>query len=183
MLNRYHRAHSISQKHLFDPIGTHETGKGEQQTFWLEVKGGRFSVQGSAHDDSSANHFANEDELLQIARDKKQNDKKIDRLIDWNVGVLSNLIKQIIARRRGKGLPDYNWGTNFDGKLALTRGGGTVLDEVREIISLPDFDDKAVYGELDHESIELRDEVVTQLREYVRCVAMLYNDNPCEFFW
>lgn len=139
------------------------------------------SVQGSSDEGSSTNAFANEDELLEIGRGKKRNDNKTERLIDWNVGVLSNLIKRIIARRREKGLPDYNWGRNFDAKVALTHDGGTVLDEVSEIIALPDFDENAAHGEMDHESIELHQAVVTQLREFVRCVAMLYNDNPCKF--
>ena len=139
------------------------------------------SVQGSSNEGSSTNAFANEDELMEIGRDKKRNDHKIERLVDWNVGVLSSLVKRIIARRREKGLPDYNWGRNFDAKVALTHDGGTVLDEVRETIELPDFDEKAAHGEMDHESIELHPVVVTQLREFVRCVAMLYNDNPCKF--
>lgn len=141
------------------------------QTHWLEIKTGRHSVQGSSHEESSTSQMVREDELLDIGRDKKQYETKTSRLINWNVEILSNLIKQIVARRRDKGLPDS--GENFDAKLALTKGG-TVLDEVKEIIELPDFDKNAAHGHTDPDSIELSDNVKEQLQEYVQCIAMLY---------
>lgn len=154
------------------------------QTYWLELKGGRHSAHGSSHGDSSTNPLLKEDELYEISRDgstgyvNPSKTNKIDRLIDWNVEILSNTIKQIVANRRANGLPDFR--KAFDAKVALTHGG-TVLDEVKEIIALPEFDEDATHGN-DHEAVELSDDVMAQLSEYVRCIAMLYKENPFHNF-
>lgn len=166
-----------------DLIQIETSGKGEMQTCWLEIKSGCYSVASTAHDDSST-QWAREDELLDISSDMNGGPKlnkftsKLDRLVNWNVEILSNLIKHIVARRRKKGLPDS--GEHFDAKVALTHGG-TVLDEVQEIIALPDFDETGYSGD-NHESIRLSENVMHQLHEYVRCIAMLYRDNPFHNF-
>jgi hypothetical protein len=54
-----------------------------------------------------------------------------------------------------------------------------VLNEVQEVIALPNF-----IGEpsRDPSTIQLRDEVVNQLRGFVATVAALYRDNPFHNF-
>ena len=160
------------------------TGKGELQTYWLEIKSGRYSAHGSSHDDSSTAQLSREEELLDIGRGDEGRSyeccaTKLDRLTNWNVGMLSSLLKQIIARRRASG--QLHSVKDFDAKVDLTRNGGTVLDEVQEIITLPDFDEKTAV-EVDPETIELDPDVVSELREFVQCIAMLYKNNPFHNF-
>jgi hypothetical protein len=55
--------------------------------------------------------------------------------------------------------------------------GATVLDEVKDIVELPEFDADAVRNQEDPESIELDNVVLSQLREYVVTVATMYREN------
>lgn len=58
--------------------------------------------------------------------------------------------------------------------------GGTVLDEVVEIITLPDFNIKA--QRKDEEAIKLPSAVVTELRDYITCISTMYRSNAFHNF-
>ena len=94
-------------------------------------------------------------------------------MIDWNVEILSTLLKQIVASREG------NAGTEaLTAKQVAERyQGKKYLEEVTEIIPLftnsPDKD----YCETTPETIQLPPEVTKQLREYVTMIACMYRDN------
>jgi len=161
-------------------------GKGDLQTYWLEIKSGQFSVRDGSNEDSSTSQLTKEDELFAISRESISSSNtstklasKLDRLINWNVEILGNLIKQIMARRKENGASIS--AEDFDAKVELTRGG-TVLDEVKEIIALPDFDDNIAPSILDYEAIQLSDIVVSQLRDYIHSIAMLHKNNPFHNF-
>jgi LDH2 family malate/lactate/ureidoglycolate dehydrogenase len=51
--------------------------------------------------------------------------------------------------------------------------GKTVIDEVVEIVTLPDFDAKAARKQSDPEGITIDERVVEQLHEYVTNVAIM----------
>jgi hypothetical protein len=57
--------------------------------------------------------------------------------------------------------------------------GTTILDEVKEIITLPSEPTKY---KVDPFSIELSPEVTAQLTEYVTAIAQMYRDNPFHSF-
>ncbi|CAB9519313.1 Receptor-type guanylate cyclase gcy [Seminavis robusta] len=104
-------------------------------------------------------------------REKKQN--KESRLVDWNVEVLSKLLKHVIARRNALGL------SAPDDEVKLERPDGqTVLEEVREIITLPKFDASAAKKQEDPEKMELDPLIKEQLHDYVSTLASYYRDNP-----
>ena len=106
---------------------------------------------------------------------------KIQRLVKWNVDVLTRLLKQIVARRNAIGNR-----RNYD--LMLTRAEGElrkkfmVLDEVVEIIPLPGFDQRIYRKQEDPNSIILPEPVVEQMKLYVSSIAMLYRDNAFHNF-
>ena len=56
-----------------------------------------------------------------------------------------------------------------------------VVEEVAEVIMLPDFDDRTA-NKVDPESVELTTEVVEQCRRYVSIIASMYRDNPFHNF-
>jgi Adenylate and Guanylate cyclase catalytic domain len=93
-----------------------------------------------------------------------------ERLIDWNVDVLTALLRQIIAQRKAKRTPTEDLNLTFHKE-------GTVLEEITEIIRLPQFAPDDTLVDLDHEEIELDELVESQLREYVTMVACMYRDN------
>ena len=95
-----------------------------------------------------------------------------ERLIDWNVDILTGLLKQIVAQRKAKKQEETE---ELDIRFHTQ---GTVLDELTEIIALPQFAPEILEGdEIDPENIELDDEVEEQLRDFVTMVACMYRDN------
>lgn len=94
---------------------------------------------------------------------------KMDRLIEWNVDVLTKLLKQIVARR-GK---DKTFQEREEVQLHRPEGQPP-LEEVVEIITLPKFDADAAKHQEDPKSIDLGKAVTAQLRIYVKQIAAMY---------
>ena len=108
--------------------------------------------------------------------------ERTNRLIDWNVDVLLRLIKQILAMRPDNSAPERPRSLLHVGdgsKGAPNDRGGTVLDEVQEIIRLPK---QARRYHKDPAGVIVPPAVVSQLREYVRLVASMYRDNSFHNF-
>jgi hypothetical protein len=152
-------------------------GKGEMSTFWLQL--------GTEHSDgtsvSGTDHVADKNETLEEEKHKLQSlaSDKTRRLIDWNVEVLLRLLGQIVACR-------ITHPVKISGvfvRNSASPKGQTVLDEVKEIITLPNFNAKsAELRKKDSATTQLNDDVVQQLREYVANVAALYRCNPFHNF-
>ena len=118
-------------------------------------------------------------------------DNKTSRVVEWNVDVLVTIIKQIVARRQaqqaqqqdtnGKRIRSKKSGSssfaNASANATTTIGhdfAGNPLDEVVEIIALPDL----YHGdEEDPNTIELDPEIIVAIRSYVSCLASMYRDN------
>jgi hypothetical protein len=94
-------------------------------------------------------------------------------LVDWNVEILAKSIREIIERRNSK----------KSKKTILLEMDTLVVDddhttpraEVTEIIELPEFDASINVG--NGELIELDENVMTQLQDYVAKTAAAYNVN------
>jgi len=173
-------------------------GKGEMQTYWLALGENRSDAT-SSNMDSSA-HGSSDDENTGDGDDRatengstaavKANGKdkakaafesKTARLIEWNLDVLLRLLKQIVARRKASGLPPYG-NTDVENSVQFGDEGQTTIDEVAEIITLPNFNAKAAAMQENPESVNLPRQVVDQLYDYVSNIAAIYNDNPFHNF-
>jgi Adenylate and Guanylate cyclase catalytic domain len=169
-------------------------GKGELQTYWLDFRAGAdLSTAGSRTSDESSQVAAfdrsDEDEWTkaglrsQINEERKLCDEKINRLVDWNTDVLCRILKQIagrnnIANKRGSVQVLQASTTSHN----VRRGDGTVLDEVVEVIELPELNaHAAVQTQVDNRVI-LDPVVVRQLRDYVYRIACMYKNNPFHNF-
>ena len=112
-------------------------------------------------------------------------DGRTSRLIDWNVGMLLQLIKQIIARRNATSssskprIPKF---MNTMNSSSSSTDYDMPLEEVKEIITLPEFDSKAARRQQDPETVVVPELVESQLRDYVTCIAELYNENSFHNF-
>jgi class 3 adenylate cyclase len=165
-------------------------GKGEMQTYWLDTRGG-IPRTGSYYSRSSASLDSREEQLMvsdgilpslmeaacsaypKLAR----LDGKTRRLIDWNVDLLLRSLRQNVARRQAlcqKKMPKRH-------RLSFTPGT-TIIDEVKETITLPRFDAEAARHESRHEDIVLGPEVESELHDYVTTIAMMYRENPFHSF-
>jgi hypothetical protein len=120
--------------------------------------------------------------------------EKSNRLIEWNCEVLLRLLGQIAQRRyiatRSSDtihIPFRRTGNavlHATEQLQLNTSTGTVLDEVKEIIELPEFDSKAAVRERDnYDTIELDPIIEHQLKDFIMNIASGYHDNPCKFFF
>eukprot|EP00934_Nitzschia_sp_Nitz4_P002003 Nitzschia sp. Nitz4//scaffold23_size168460//26387//30285//NITZ4_002207-RA/size168460-snap-gene-0.151-mRNA-1//-1//CDS//3329543599//2003//frame0 len=176
-------------------------GKGEMQTFWLESdqsespasEGGLvrpstvFAPEASEHgyDDlhsvtcSVTSHEGSEREMGIPMLSTNLSDKVL-RLVDWNVDLLSGLLREIEARR-------MSTRTSADSDAALTRledgvldQTETVLSEVKEVIKMPDYTHSR--EQLNPERVMLEGEVVKQLHAYIQEIARMYHDNPFHNF-
>lgn len=182
-------------------------GKGTIQTFWL-----RTSVKREADDDDSVTAIdAAEQEaavivevrpMAAVDETKPENptvsaplqsapkpsvtleDAKLQRLVNWNVDVLGRLMRQIIARRLAKREIQSD-----DQPLLSSEESGTsfstsrqVIEEVQEIISLPEFDAEAAKLQMETEEVALDEGIVTELKDFVGSIAGLYNSNAFHNF-
>ena len=108
-------------------------------------------------------------------------DAKAKRLVDWNCDQMIRLLKLIVARRnaqaRRTSSTELSATTAQEDQAQLNnnlRKVGTVLEEVREIIMLPKFDPKVYRHHDDPDSVQISEEVLQQLHDYVSTIATLY---------
>lgn len=166
-------------------------GKGELQTFWLG-SGGSSSVDGSMHesrmDELSEGHSGEmvveqtEESVVSGFSDK------MHRLVKWNTDLLVRSLQIVIAHRVDVG----TMADSIDEMRALenasrtdARNGQHVCEEVVEVINLPpkrhmlDPNDDPT----DPESVQLSPEVLSQLTDFVRTIAVMYREsNPFHNF-
>ena len=122
----------------------------------------------SAHDD---------DEIINISANSKGLNETCSRLVTWNVEILCDLLKQVVAARLSRKQHSQRPSrVDVDGKSF----GTNYLEEVKEIIELPEFNKKQ--KEVDPSSVVLSDLVVSELTEYVSMIATMYNANPFHNF-
>jgi hypothetical protein len=91
-----------------------------------------------------------------------------------------SVLKQVVLHRKLVGLPKQH---SCDISTFQTKQGTSVLDEVKEIILLPKFDDKvavAAFEPKNIDAVELGEKAEKQLRRYVHQVCAQYKDNPCK---
>jgi hypothetical protein len=147
-------------------------GKGLMQTYWVEPTDIR-------------SKRSSEVSVMDTTDSKKQGPiDKNHRLVDWVTEVMERLIKTIIARRNATKSRLRNIGLISDETFfTLTSSHGkTVLDEVREIVELPEFDSIAFSKQEDPETVELSEKAKNQLKQYVLSISFLYNKNPFHNF-
>jgi hypothetical protein len=159
-------------------------GKGELQTYWLELTDkAETGSAASGADENAENRILDDSEHVSAAIAEKTgiDPGKTERLIDWNVEVLLRLLKQVVARRQHQGRETMGLAGTEDLMLKPARGQ-TVLDEVKEIITLPQFDSSSLNIERDCDYIEMNHKVADQLHDYVWNIASMYRNNPFHNF-
>ena len=143
-------------------------GKGQLQTYWLATEFDQLLSKSSYHDDPPAS-------VAVTPTDRVHLDKS-ERLVKWNCDLMFKSLQDIACARTSEINPAR---TNEDGQSHTSEIGlGTVLDEVQEIIRLPDF----TMNKTPRTNVQLGPKVAQQLHSYVGAVAVLYRDNPFHCF-
>lgn len=163
---------------------------GVLNTFWLVAKADKGTSVGSGSSDPSGSNSL--EDIPSSADETSQNmwetneaqDRdaviKQERNVDWVVEILKQYIQQILAKRKAttgrcKGATS--------GDFELDKCEGYMLDEVAEVIALPQFDEKAAERARKYADIQIEDIVMEQLRKYVSIIASCYRtENPFHNF-
>eukprot|EP00522_Entomoneis_paludosa_P013724 CAMPEP_0172441438 /NCGR_PEP_ID=MMETSP1065-20121228/1982_1 /TAXON_ID=265537 /ORGANISM="Amphiprora paludosa, Strain CCMP125" /LENGTH=1154 /DNA_ID=CAMNT_0013190803 /DNA_START=176 /DNA_END=3640 /DNA_ORIENTATION=+ len=158
-------------------------GKGELQTYWLDSTGetGTSTTSGESDEEDSKTGDVNSAQVTQVvaAAPAVPSADKYNRLVAWNCDILAKLLTQIVARRESRSTePDAVAEIR---KLEEQYGSNRyVLSEVQEIVRLPKFE--ADSQRVDPWSVQLGEEVLNQLKDYVQTLAAMYRDNPFHNF-
>eukprot|EP00980_Cylindrotheca_fusiformis_P016206 scaffold4815_cov107-Cylindrotheca_fusiformis.AAC.3 len=162
-------------------------GKGEMQTYWLrksrrtnnpkatELNSEMETLEEGAGSEESSERAQEEDnDFLGI-----EGMNKAERLVEWNVEVLTSLLEQIVASRDG--VMDQIV-TLSDAEKSIGTGGKTVLEEFTPIIQLKRFDAEELKRRGRPTSINIEDEVKSQLRSYISSISEMYPANDFHNF-
>ena len=168
-------------------------GKGMLSTYWLMTGGGGGGAKSNLTSDMSVgSHDLSLDGF--DLRDHVEAMEKKNRIADWTVEIMACLLKEIAARRKAASTKRGSKGDMFvalgskkksqKNLFATHTKDATVIDEVQEIIMLPEYDADVARKEasLDPNEITLSQDVFDELRDYIRTIASLYNENPFHNF-
>lgn len=97
------------------------------------------------------------------------------RLVDWNVELLVQQLKHVIAQRS----PDLADKFVENPREVLQKAADTPYEEVVEAFQIPKFDEQ-IYR--DSSEVELDPKAVDQLRQVVTIIADKYRDNAFHSF-
>jgi len=120
------------------------------------------------------------DEPSVVTMGNKRLTDRLQRLVNWNVDLLSRLLQEVIARRQTKGTaPDPEEHLSGLEKDILHTSENS-LAEVCEIIKLPAY--RPEFKLANPAAVLLSDEIIEQLRHFITMLALMYHDNPFHNF-
>ena len=97
----------------------------------------------------------------------------VQRLVDWNVDMLTRQLKFVVAKRVAQGKPRPEVAPIWH-----QQDGKTPIDEVVDCISLEDFDPATSPDKLNSQTVQLSQLVEVQLRRFVTGISAQFRDNP-----
>ncbi|GKY99151.1 hypothetical protein MPSEU_000870600 [Mayamaea pseudoterrestris] len=152
-------------------------GKGEMTTYWLTIKKeSSYAASTSGSNDSGTEDCgsASVDFTAEPCKQISSSTEKTTRLIEWNCEVLVRILKQMHARRKATGGKRMSAAVDENRYMQANL---LVIDEVQEIIHLPDFDHKSCKESAAEESVAISAEVIDQLFDYISNIAAMYQNN------
>jgi hypothetical protein len=119
--------------------------------------------------------------------------ERVDMLVIWLVEGLKVHLKRIVAHNEGlakkmhldlaTNVPESSGLSNEDEILKTwSDPKHSIVAEVSEVIHIPEMDREQIVQEQDPHWVILPEEVVSQLKDYVKAIALLYRDNPFHNF-
>lgn len=154
-------------------------GKGVLQTYWLVMTTEKHEA-GSCHtSETSDSHMCDQETPMTDVEAEK-----IQRLVDWNSECLLRIMKQIVALRQSSNKSATKASEKevrrFEQQTIIS--GVSFMDEVKEIIALPDYCKQKSSGWKQPTDTDISAAITTQLKDYVRCIASMYRSNPFHNF-
>ena len=153
-------------------------GKGELQTFWF-VQGTDSDVTESTEEATSSVKDCENDEAGSSLRiDDNPSRASAERLILWNVENLCLPLKKLVASRQGQKSVSLEAWRNL--MVQSVHPDGIVLDEVEEVITLPETRVVDLGAIVD--TVVLDKVVLEQLTNYVATISSMYRPNAFHNF-
>jgi hypothetical protein len=170
-------------------------GKGELHTFWLLPRhrvaansktneeaqsAGPSSDQQSETDGASESSMGGDDDMSINSETESAavENERLQRLVDYTSDILLQVLKKITAKRAIQPPPN----TQEQERIRELEGSlgqqGICLEEVVEVIELPEFD-SAAYST---KNVKVDPDVVSQLVKYVGMISSMYRGNPFHNF-
>mmetsp|Transcript_41802 Transcript_41802/g.100699 ORF Transcript_41802/g.100699 Transcript_41802/m.100699 type:complete len:1172 (+) Transcript_41802:71-3586(+) len=159
-------------------------GKGEMQTYWIRrrqlLKPFRKNMNILNETVEAEIDHSQDDDDDEFDDDNIESMDKTERLVEWNVELLTSLLQQIIASREGSA--ERQLSQRSLREEDTVGGGRTVLDEFTPIIALKRFDADELKARRRPSSIDIGTKAKAQLRSYLSSIASMYKDNPFHNF-
>jgi hypothetical protein len=163
-------------------------GKGEMQTYWLTISSkesdnAETKSCTSESLDADTVHSRDSRGTLVSHRSITSDHDRRNRASEWTVEVLAHALKGIVARRKARCIKSSSPKLlqQLEQASIAHDGAKIVIDEVSTYVPLPSYDDGDMG--LDPSQVLLEAAVMEELREYVRTIAQLYNqENPFHNF-
>jgi hypothetical protein len=115
--------------------------------------------------------------MVEASKPASSSNEKEERLIDWHVDLLSRLLKRIIARRNITSSEETRV------EFPAWRGSGKLaVEEVVDFISFVKVDERIASIPVDPDSVDLGEDVIRQLKEFMQRIAKMYQSNPFHNF-
>ena len=165
-------------------------GKGDIRTFWLNTKinerntsrnsnASKWAEMNCVEMTPADQGMEGSDTGSELGFDEgEETMDKMKRLVEWNIEILKHLLQQIVAARvDSKHAPKLL--APIENQLGV---GSTVLEEFQPIIYLNRFDAEDLNKRKDPDSINLGEAAISQLRDFLTTIALMYRDNPFHNF-
>jgi Adenylate and Guanylate cyclase catalytic domain len=158
-------------------------GKGKLVTYWLKLAVHATTAASVCSDMPENENDKSRDidtwNVEMPAQQDNESYQRNDRLAHWNTELLIELLQRVVSRRAAIQGPEAGADSamsNTLDKMAQSIGDGImVVEEVVEVIDMPEF-----AGGSSVENVELSEDVVRQLSDYVTQIASMYKNNPCK---
>jgi hypothetical protein len=148
------------------------------QTYWVYTE--RDSSKSTAVTSSSGNSG----ELSRNSQDLGEVipvvSKSTNRNVDWAVKILLSYLKEIVSRRQSIGANSDSMETIKAAERQIHESNGVPFDEIKEFFHLPEY--AASKAVVDPNAIQLESIVISQLRDFVQCIAHTYHANSFHNF-
>jgi class 3 adenylate cyclase len=166
----------------------HAKGKGELQTFWILPKQDVTAPHYMSSEGTSETEHVGVMEGLKAEGGFSEHsmpeaaiagaNERTQRLVDYTSDIMLAILKKIVAKRATQAKRTSEADRNIR-KLENSLGKtGICLEEVVEAIELPKVDSVAY----NHKNIEISNEIISQLRSFIKMVASMYRSNPFHNF-
>lgn len=149
-------------------------GKGLLQTYWVEPSANRSSID-TAVSSSESTDLANEHDSTLTLGETKPPERRIGRLVDWNVEMFTALLNSVVTNRRALGVSGCMTNTSFESSLPFV--STLPRSEATDVVPWPPS-----YDSIERPTPLPTDAALHQLRDMLSVIGYLYRDNPFHSF-